>query len=101
MLERSGQLEALLDLAKAGRAPVDAIAGFQKDGAEFAANLRRRLEAKNLNWQDLVALEGGRDWWSQIENAPKSTVLQHFVLVVAPKACGPSSASRARGASSR
>src|SRR5262249_42060426 len=34
----------------------------------------------------LIALEGGRDWWSQIEDALKSKVLQHFVLVITPAA---------------
>ena len=37
-------------------------------------------------WQDLTALEGGQDWWTQIENALRSKDLQHFVLVVTPKA---------------
>lgn len=59
------------------------IAYSTKDGAEIAARLRRELEAIGLSvWQDLVALEGGRDWWSQIEAALKSKVLQHFVLIV-------------------
>jgi hypothetical protein len=31
-------------------------------------------------------LEGGRDWWSQIEEAIRSKALQHFVLVVTPAA---------------
>jgi hypothetical protein len=55
------------------------------EGASFAADLRKQLEAKDLSvWQDIVALEGGRDWWSQIEDALKSRTLQHFVLVVTP-----------------
>ncbi len=59
----------------------------RKDGAEFAADLRRRLEREHLSvWQDIVALEGGRDWWSQIEDALKSRALQHFILVVTPAA---------------
>ena len=63
------------------------ISYSRKDGAEFAANLRKRLQAENLSiWQDLIALEGGRDWWSQIEDALKSKVLQHFVLVITPAA---------------
>ena len=37
-------------------------------------------------WQDLVALKGGQDWWSQIEKALKSKALQHFILVVTPGA---------------
>src|SRR5215471_12155261 len=61
------------------------ISYSRKGGAEFAGKLRRRLEKENLSaWQDLIALEGGRDWWSQIEDALKSKALQHFVLVVTP-----------------
>ena len=33
-----------------------------------------------------MALEGGRDWWSQIEEALKSKALQHFIFVVTPAA---------------
>ena len=63
------------------------ISYSRKDGAAFAAQLRRDLEAKGFAiWQDLVALEGGRDWWSQIEGALKSKALQHFILVVTPQA---------------
>lgn len=63
------------------------ISYSRKDGAAFAARLRRNLEAKGFGiWQDLIALEGGRDWWSQIEGALKSNALQHFILVVMPQA---------------
>ncbi|MFZ1104159.1 MAG: toll/interleukin-1 receptor domain-containing protein [Hyphomicrobiaceae bacterium] len=63
------------------------ISYSRKDGAAFAARLRRNLEAKGFGiWQDLIALEGGRDWWSQIEGALKSNALQHFILVVTPQA---------------
>ncbi len=63
------------------------ISYSRKDGAEFAAWLREWLSARNLSvWQDIVALEGGRDWWSQIEEALKSRMLQHFILVVTPAA---------------
>jgi WD40 repeat protein len=63
------------------------ISYSRKDGAALAAQLRRDLEAKGfVIWQDLVALEGGRDWWSQIEGALKSKALQHFILVVTPQA---------------
>ena len=37
-------------------------------------------------WQDIVALEGGRDCWSQIEEALRSKALQHFILIVTPMA---------------
>ena len=61
------------------------ISYSRKDGAEFAAWLRGWLNERDLSvWQDIVALEGGRDWWSQIEDALKSKALQHFVLVVTP-----------------
>jgi hypothetical protein len=63
------------------------ISYSRKDGAGFAAQLRRDLEAEGFTiWQDLVALEGGRDWWSQIEAALKSKALQHFILAVTPQA---------------
>jgi hypothetical protein len=63
------------------------ISYSRKDGAEFAHDLRKRLLGENLSvWQDLVTLEGGRDWWSQIEEALKSKAVQHFVLIVTPAA---------------
>src|SRR6516225_6178640 len=59
----------------------------RQDGAAFAAELRHRLLTEDLSvWQDLVALEGGRDWWSQIEETIRFKALQHFVLVVTPAA---------------
>ncbi len=68
-------------------APRIFISYSRKDGAEFAAKLRDTLTAADLSiWQDIVALEGGRDWWTQIEDALKSKSLQHFVLVVTPGA---------------
>jgi hypothetical protein len=63
------------------------ISYSRTDGAETAEELRRTLEARGFSiWQDLIALEGGRDWWGQIEAALKSKELWHFVLVVTPKA---------------
>src|ERR1700733_14885775 len=59
------------------------ISYSRRDGAEYAAWLRNWLQERNLSvWQDLVTLEGGRDWWSQIEDALRSPQLQHFILVV-------------------
>jgi hypothetical protein len=61
------------------------ISYSRKDGAAFAAELRKTLDKENLSvWQDLVALKGGRDWWSQIEDALRSKTLQHFILVITP-----------------
>ena len=63
------------------------ISYSRRDGAAFAATLRKDLEAEHFSvWQDLIALEGGRDWWTQIEEALRSKALQHFVLVVTPEA---------------
>jgi hypothetical protein len=63
------------------------ISYSRKDGAAFAADLRTRLLAANLAvWQDIVALEGGRDWWSQIEEALRSKALQHFIIIITPAA---------------
>jgi hypothetical protein len=63
------------------------ISYSRKDGAEFAAKLRNQLISQDLSvWQDIITLEGGRDWWSQIEEALRSKTLQHFVLVVTPAA---------------
>ena len=63
------------------------ISYSRKDGEAFATELRRRLHEYDFSiWQDLIALEGGRDWWSQIETALRSRTLQHFILVVTPGA---------------
>lgn len=63
------------------------ISYSRKDGAAFAHDLRTRLIDEGFSiWQDIVRLEGGRDWWSQIEDALKSKELQHFVFVVTPAA---------------
>ena len=63
------------------------ISYSRKDGAECAAKLRKWLLSEDLSvWQDIIALEGGRDWWSQIEDALKTKSLQHFVLIVTPAA---------------
>ena len=63
------------------------ISYSRKDGGAFAAILRRDLKAEGLSlWQDIVALESGRDWWSQIEEALRSKTVEHFILVVTPAA---------------
>jgi hypothetical protein len=44
------------------------ISYARKDGASFAADLRKKLVKQRLSvWQDIVSLEGGRDWWGQID----------------------------------
>lgn len=58
-----------------------------KDGGDTAKYLRDWFRAENLSvFQDIFTLKGGRDWWSQIEEALKSKPLQHLVLVVTPAA---------------
>ncbi len=77
-------LETLMVNQSPGRA---FISYSRKDGEKFAAWLRHWLEERDFAvWQDIVALEGGRDWWSQIEEALRSPTLQHFILVVTPRA---------------
>ncbi len=57
------------------------------DGADAAGDLRRDLTGRGFSiWQDIAALQGGRDWWTQIEAALKSTALQHVVLLLTPAA---------------
>jgi hypothetical protein len=63
------------------------ISYSRKDGADFARNRRRELELAGFSiWQDLIALESGPHWWSQIEEALRSKGLEHFVLVLTPGA---------------
>lgn len=56
---------------KQGRARAGVFISYARgDGEEFAGKLRKRLEAKGISlWQDVIAMEGGRDWWLQITNA--------------------------------
>ena len=58
------------------------------DGREAARELRRRLiEDHDLAiWQDLADLEGGRDWWHEIERVVRDSNLEYLVLVMTPKA---------------
>ena len=63
------------------------ISYSRSDGAAFARDLRARLRMEGLSiWQDIVALEGGRDWWSQIEETLRSKAVQHFIVIVTPAA---------------
>ncbi len=64
------------------------ISYARSDGEESARKLRRRLIDKyNLSiWQDRTSMEGGKDWWQQIEDALRSKHVEHFVLVMTPNA---------------
>jgi len=69
----------------AGVAPRVFISYARSDGEQFAARLRKRLEAKHIPlWQDRVGMEGGRDWWQQITQA--LDVVEFMVLVMTPAA---------------
>jgi len=58
-----------------------------KDGKKFAAELRETLENEGLSiWQDVIALESDRHWWSQIKDVLRSKELEDFILVVTPDA---------------
>ena len=55
----------------------------RKDGLEFARRLQAMLEAEGLSlYRDLSDLEGGEDWWRQVETAIKS--VEHVVMVLTP-----------------
>jgi WD40 repeat protein len=59
----------------------------RQDGMASAQALRKRLEERGFTlWQDLIALEGGLEWWMQIEQAIKSPSIEHLVLIVTPGA---------------
>jgi WD40 repeat protein len=57
----------------------------RKDGEAFATALRRRLEDEEPEitlWQDLAELEGGRNWWTEIEKALDQ--VKFLVIVMTP-----------------
>jgi WD40 repeat protein len=57
----------------------------RQDGLEFARRLEALLEAEGLSlYRDLSDLEGGQDWWRQVEAAIRS--VEHVVLVLSPAA---------------
>jgi TIR domain len=46
------------------------ISYSRHDGAGTAARLRGELESLGISlWQDLTAMQGGQDWWRQIQQA--------------------------------
>ena len=64
------------------------ISYARSDGKEFALRLRTRLqeEYRFAIWQDLAEMEGGQDWWKQIEAVICHSDLEHLVLVLTPGA---------------
>lgn len=54
------------------------------DGREFAAELRTELASAFTVWQDVVALQGGEDWWQQIKAAIEA--VDTLILVITERA---------------
>lgn len=61
------------------------ISYARRDGKHFAGKLRDRLERESIPcWKDIVGMEGGRDWWIQIQDAINN--VEFLVLVMTPAA---------------
>jgi len=69
----------------AAPAPRIFLSYARSDGEAFARALRRRLESEGFSlWQDRTRMEGGKDWWEQIDAALR--VVEYMVLVLTPAA---------------
>jgi WD40 repeat protein len=74
-------------MTKNANSPRIFISYANSDGAASARALRLKLEAAGFAiWQDIVSLEGGRDWWTQIEEAIRAPSVEHVVLVMSREA---------------
>lgn len=72
-------------MSKAGPVPRIFISYARRDAQAFADDLRRKLEKADFSvWQDISAMEGGRDWWEQISEAIKQ--VEYLVMVMTPDA---------------
>jgi hypothetical protein len=94
------EVQKVVDLLQQKESKLDAIQNLmniqprifisytRSDGEEFARKLRSHLiEENNLCvWQDRTSMEGGKDWWQQIEEALRNKHVEHFVLVITPNA---------------
>lgn len=61
------------------------ISYARDDGEAFATELRRRLKAEGIPlFHDRASLEGGKDWWLQIEDALNQ--VQFMAMVMTPNA---------------
>ncbi|MDQ7026635.1 MAG: toll/interleukin-1 receptor domain-containing protein [Anaerolineae bacterium] len=57
------------------------ISYARHDGREIAADLRQKLENLGFTiWQDVVAMEGGEKWWTQIKEAIEGSVIMVLLL---------------------
>lgn len=61
------------------------ISYARSDGEDFARHLRSEIESAGLSvWQDRTHMEGGVDWWQQIQEALDKSVV--MVLIATPAA---------------
>jgi hypothetical protein len=66
-------------------APRVFVSYSRKDALAFARRVEALLGAEGLSlYRDLSDLEGGEDWWRQIESAIRR--VEHVVLVLSPAA---------------
>ncbi len=57
----------------------------RSDGRVFAKALSARLQVAGFSlWRDLADMEGGRDWWQQIEEAIRA--VEYLILVISEAA---------------
>jgi hypothetical protein len=57
------------------------ISYARRDGREIAANLRQKLQDLGFTiWQDVVAMEGGEKWWTQIKEAIEGSAIMVLIL---------------------
>ncbi|MEO1167005.1 MAG: TIR domain-containing protein, partial [Chloroflexota bacterium] len=65
------------------------ISYARKDGREIATQLRTDLERRGFTiWQDVVAMEAGNKWWTQIKEAIDASAIMILVLTDAALASG-------------
>jgi WD40 repeat protein len=61
------------------------ISYARADGQECANALRQRLQEAGFSlWHDRTDMEGGRDWWNQIDEALRQ--VEYMLLVMTPRA---------------
>ena len=61
------------------------ISYARSDGANIANELRGLLQLEGIEpWQDVLAMEGGKDWWLQITDALNH--VEYMALVLSPNA---------------
>ncbi|MFN7209347.1 MAG: TIR domain-containing protein, partial [Aggregatilineales bacterium] len=63
----------------------DTFISYSRANAAFARDLYKKLSAQGFTlWRDLNDMEGGEDWWRQIQEAIEN--VDTMVLILSPKA---------------